>query len=213
VTVAAFSAYVASIYMANWLLLNVGTEHPGGIHTIPVGPGLDAPSGVLAIGAALTLRDVVQRRCGTRIAVCAVALGALLTGLLSVNLAFASGFTFLLAEGADLIVFTVLRARFVLAVAVSNIVGAWLDTWVFLSLAFGTAEAWRLGLPSLVGKVEFSLATFIAIAVASRLWSRYVTRHERQSSDGRAPREENQRLPTSDRAVDGAEGQHQASGH
>jgi hypothetical protein len=48
---------------ANWLIGNVGTFCvPNGPCLVPVAPGLMAPSGVLMIGLALVLRDLVQRR-------------------------------------------------------------------------------------------------------------------------------------------------------
>jgi hypothetical protein len=57
--------FTACIPAANWLVGNVGTVCvPAGPCLIPVGPGLAAPSGVLVVGLALVLRDLVQRRLG-----------------------------------------------------------------------------------------------------------------------------------------------------
>src|SRR5688572_6062921 len=55
-------AFACTIPLANWLIGNVGaTCLPNGPCLIPVAPGILAPSGVLAVGAALVLRDLVQR--------------------------------------------------------------------------------------------------------------------------------------------------------
>ena len=60
---------------------NVGTICvPNGPCLIPVAPKLMAPSGVLMIGIALVLRDLVQRRLGFRFAVAAIVIGAALSG-------------------------------------------------------------------------------------------------------------------------------------
>ena len=62
---AAFACFLASIPLANWMILHVGTVCvPQGPCLVPVAPGLLAPSGVLTVGAALVLRDVVQRCLG-----------------------------------------------------------------------------------------------------------------------------------------------------
>ena len=62
---ACFALFLASVPFANWLVQHVGTVCvPQGPCLVPVAPGLMAPSGVLAVGAALVLRDVVQRCLG-----------------------------------------------------------------------------------------------------------------------------------------------------
>src|SRR2546425_5901856 len=59
-----------TIPAANWLIGNAGAVCiPGGLCLIPVAPGILAPSGVLMIGIALVLRDLVQRRLGIGISV------------------------------------------------------------------------------------------------------------------------------------------------
>ena len=68
--------YVLTIPAANWLIGHVGTTCvPDGPCLIPVLPGLMAPSGVLMIGAALLLRDLVQRRYGPAVSLAAIAAG------------------------------------------------------------------------------------------------------------------------------------------
>ncbi len=58
------AAFVACIPTANWLIGHVGNCIPNGPCVIPVGFGFFAPSGVLLIGLALVLRDLVQRHAG-----------------------------------------------------------------------------------------------------------------------------------------------------
>jgi queuosine precursor transporter len=157
-TIGLFASYVISVYSANWLLFTVGNLTDEGIRTIPVAPGLDAPSGVLAAGATLTLRDAVQRRAGIPASLVAVLLGSLLSTWLSPAVALASGVAFLVAELLDMGVYTRLRRRFGLAVVGSNIVGSVVDSYLFLAIAFGSLAATTFTMASAVGKFEASLA-------------------------------------------------------
>ncbi|WP_198375800.1 VUT family protein [Neoroseomonas rubea] len=128
---------------ANWLIGNAGTVCvPNGPCLVPVAPGLMAPSGVLMIGLALVLRDLVQRRLGLGWAAGAVLAGAALSAFLAPPaLVIASAVAFLLSELADLGVYTPLQRRgLVLAVAASGAVGLVVDSVVFLWLAFGSLE-------------------------------------------------------------------------
>ena len=69
-------AYLLTIPLANWLINHAGTQiAPGAPHTIPVGLGYRAPSGVLAIGIALFTRDYVQEQFGKRTTLIAIAIG------------------------------------------------------------------------------------------------------------------------------------------
>ncbi len=132
-----------SIPAANWLIGNVGTVCvPSGPCLIPVAPGLLAPSGVLMVGLALVLRDLVQRRLGLGWAGTAVLAGAALSALLAPpSLVVASAAAFLVSEAADLAVYTPLQRRgLVLAVALSSVAGLVLDSLVFLLLAFGSLD-------------------------------------------------------------------------
>ncbi|GGJ02136.1 VUT family protein [Neoroseomonas lacus] len=128
---------------ANWLIGNVGTFCvPNGPCLVPVAPGLMAPSGVLMIGLALVLRDLVQRRLGVGFSAAAVLAGASLSAFLAPpSLVLASAAAFLLSEFADLAVYTPLqKRRLVLAVAASGAVGLVVDSLVFLWLAFGSLD-------------------------------------------------------------------------
>jgi queuosine precursor transporter len=134
------AAFAACIPLANWMIGNVGTVCvPNGPCLIPVAPGLSAPSGVLMIGLALVLRDLVQRSLGVRWAASAVIAGAALSALVAPpSLVVASAVAFLLSELADLAVYTPLQRRgLVMAVFASSVVGLVIDSAVFLYLAFG----------------------------------------------------------------------------
>ncbi len=64
-----WSLFALTIPAANWLIGHVGTAcvAPHGPCVLPVAPGLMAPSGVMMVGVALVLRDLVQRRLGHRL--------------------------------------------------------------------------------------------------------------------------------------------------
>lgn len=163
---AALGAYVATIPLANWMIGNVGTCVPDGPCLIPVGFGLMAPSGVLMIGAALVLRDAVHRMLGWQYALAAIGVGALISaGFSPAALVVASVVAFLLSELADFAVYAPLaKRRLALAVALSGVVGAAVDSAVFLLLAFGSLD-FIAG--QIVGKVWMSL-----IAGAAIVWVR-----------------------------------------
>ncbi len=135
--------YGVTIPAANWMIGHVGAIClADGPCVVPVAPGLLAPSGVLMIGLALVLRDLVQRRLGVEFGIAAIIAGAVIsTGFLPHALVLASAAAFLLSESADFAVYTPLaRRRLVLAVFVSSTVGLVVDSFVFLWLAFGSLD-------------------------------------------------------------------------
>lgn len=170
--------FIVSIWLANWLITNWGTvRYPDSPYLIPVWPGeltpsgepIMAPSGVIAIGASFTLRDLVQRRLGVRVTMLAIVVGAVASAALDSTLALASGVAFLLAESLDLFVYTPLQRRnLVGAVVASNIVGMVIDTIVFLSIAFGSLALIQ---GQLIGKAWMSLVA-IPIIYGIRTWER-----------------------------------------
>lgn len=156
--------FMGCIPTANWLILNVGTVcAPKAPCLVPVAPGLMAPSGVLMIGLALVLRDLVQRRLGITAAVGAIVAGATLSALFAPgSLVVASAAAFLLSEFADLAVYTPLqRRRLLVAVAASSMVGLIVDSCVFLYLAFGSFD-YLAG--QIVGKAWMVLAALPVVA-------------------------------------------------
>jgi queuosine precursor transporter len=132
--------FAASIPAANWMIGNVGTSCvPGGPCLIPVAPGLAAPSGVLMVGLALVMRDLVQRRLGLGWGAGAILIGGALSWWVAPPaLVVASVAAFLFSEAADMAVFTPLQKHgLVSAVVLSSIVGIGVDSAIFLQLAFG----------------------------------------------------------------------------
>jgi len=148
-----FLAFIACIPGANWLIGHWGTVCvPHGPCLVPVWPPmwpwgaegkpLMAPSGVLMIGLALVLRDLVQRRLGRSVALLSIVAGAALSGAVAPPaIVLASTASFLLSELADFAVYTPLQRRsLVLAVLASSVVGLIADSLLFLWLAFGSLE-------------------------------------------------------------------------
>lgn len=167
--VAALLAYVGTVVLANYFIQHVGTQpFPGGPHTIPVGFGYDAPSGVLWIGLAFVLRDVVQSTLGKRPVVLAILVGAALSYFVAPSLAWASAVAFLVSEAADFAVYTPLveRGRVVAAVLLSNTVGLLIDSFLFLWLAFHSITFWQ---GQVIGKAWM---TAVALVVLVPLRSR-----------------------------------------
>lgn len=135
--------FCLTIPAANWMIGHVGTICSArGPCLVPVAPGVLAPSGVLMIGAALVLRDLVQRRLGVEFGLGAIVVGAAISaGIAPPSLVLASAMAFLLSEFADFAVYTPLaRRRLVTAVVASSAVGLVVDSIVFLWLAFGSLE-------------------------------------------------------------------------
>jgi queuosine precursor transporter len=135
--------FCLTIPAANWMIGHVGTVCvPGGPCLLPVAPRIMAPSGVLMIGIALVLRDLVQRRLGVEFGIGAIIAGAAISSALAPPaLVIASAAAFLLSEFADFAVYTPLaRRRLVLAIVASSLVGLIVDSIVFLWLAFGSLE-------------------------------------------------------------------------
>lgn len=140
---ATLAAFLACIPIANWLIGNVGTVCvPNGPCLIPVGFGLTTPSGVLMIGLALVLRDLVQRSLGMTWTIGAIVAGSVLSALVAPPaLVMASATAFLLSEIADTAIYTPLaERRMMLAVFLSSLVGLVVDGAVFLWLAFGSLQ-------------------------------------------------------------------------
>lgn len=167
-TISLIAAFAATVPLANWMIGNVGTSCAAdGPCTIPVGFGLEAPSGVLIVGAALVLRDLVQEVGGIRTALVAIAIGTALSWFIAPPaLVLASAAAFLLAELADLVVYTPLRlGRPGLAIIASGTAGALADSAVFLWLAFGSLD-FLAG--QVVGKLWLSLLAASAIMLLRR---------------------------------------------
>src|SRR5258706_1583746 len=156
--------FALTIPAANWLIGHAGTVcQPAGLCLVPVAPGLMAPSGVIMAGAALVLRDLVQRRLGAAASSLAILVGAILSAALAPPaLVIASAAAFLPSEFADLAVYTPLvRRGLIVAVVASSVVGLVVDSVVFLWLAFGSLD-FLLG--QIVGKAWMVLLSIPFVA-------------------------------------------------
>ena len=154
----AFMLFTVTIPLANWFISNVGLVCvPDGPCLVPVGFGLMAPSGVLFIGLALVLRDWLQELTNWRWSVIAVLLGGVLSLLTaSPFIAMASAVAFVVAELFDLAIYTPLRQKGKhIAVLASGVVGAFVDSLLFVWIAFGSIE---LSVGTAIAKIYASLA-------------------------------------------------------
>lgn len=164
----ALVGYIATVVLANYFVQHVGhPTFPGGPHTIPVGFGYQAPSGVLWVGLAFTLRDLVQTGLGRYATVAAIIAGASLSYVVAPSLAVASGVAFLVSESLDFAVYTPLvdRGRTILAVTLSNTVGLLIDTFLFLWIAFGSLQFWQ---GQVIGKAWMTLLALAVIVPLRR---------------------------------------------
>ena len=168
----ALFAYLATIPLANWFINNVGTQSfPGGPHTIPVGFGYQAPSGVLLIGIALFARDYVQERFGKRNVLVAIAAGIAISFFVNPDVATASAVAFAAGEIVDFFVYTrIKRKSIALAVALSGVIGGVIDSFLFLRIAFGSTDFWQ---GQVIGKTWMALLGGLVIwgcgALSNRL--------------------------------------------
>lgn len=151
--------FVATIFAANWAIENYGL--------VRVGFGLMAPAGVYFAGLAFTFRDVVHRTLGRVPVIASILLGGALSWLVSPAFAVASAVAFTLSELSDLAVYEPLRRRFTVAVIASNVVGAVVDSVVFLWLAFGSLQFLQ---GQVVGKLWMTLAALpLILGLRTRL--------------------------------------------
>ena len=164
--------FLLTVPVSNWFIQNIGTSCiPNGPCLVPVFPGVTAPSGVLMVGFALVLRDVVHRDLGPYWALAAIVAGTLLSAAFSpASLVIASTTAFILSELADLAVYAPLRHRgFFLAAFFSSLVGLVVDSIVFLTLAFGSLD-YLAG--QILGRLWMVLITLFAMWPLVRRGSR-----------------------------------------
>lgn len=132
----ALALFVASIPLANWTLDRYGFRD-----VWLLGP---VASGVVWVGLAFVARDVVQLTLGKVITLAAIAAGVVLSVILAdPGLAAASAWAFCLSELLDFVIYTPLAARrFLAAVLISSVAGSFLDSALFLRIAFGSFHGW-----------------------------------------------------------------------
>jgi uncharacterized PurR-regulated membrane protein YhhQ (DUF165 family) len=151
-------AYIGTVIAANWAVQHYGI--------VPVGFGYMAPAGVYFVSLALVLRDYVQWSLGKRWMLAALAAGAAASFLVaSPALAIASAAAFLFSDLADFALFTWIAPRWSRAVLVGGLVGAVIDSVIFLSIAFGSL-AFIDG--QILGKAYGIIAAAVIIAARRR---------------------------------------------
>ena len=126
----------ALVVVANWLTSRHGL--------VAVGFGLMATAGTWAAGAVLVARDLVHDVAGRWWVFGCIVIGAVMSGVLTgPQLGIASGVAFLVSEVADWTIYAPMRRRgWARAVLASSIVGALVDSVIFLALAgFSIAQA------------------------------------------------------------------------
>lgn len=160
--------YLATVVGANWLTAEYGL--------VPIGLGLSATAGTYAAGLAFVARDAVQDAAGRLAVLGCLALGGVLSWILSTPaLAVASVAAFALSELADMAVYTPLRRRgYVRAALASNLLGAVVDTLVFLQLAgFGLS-----GVPGQLAGKAYATGVVVGLVVIARAFLRHRQRAE-----------------------------------
>jgi uncharacterized PurR-regulated membrane protein YhhQ (DUF165 family) len=132
---------------------------------VPVGFGLVTTAGTYLAGLTFVVRDSLQDTGGKRLVLAAIVAGAVLSFLIAAPfIALASGCAFLASETADLAVYTPLRRRgYVRAAVASNVVGAVVDTVLFLWVA--GFPVWSSLGGQLTGKLLVTLAVVLAVGV------------------------------------------------
>jgi uncharacterized PurR-regulated membrane protein YhhQ (DUF165 family) len=167
--VALAAVYVALAILANWLASRY-------VVGVPLTGGLTAPAGVFCIGGILVLRDWFQQLTALLTSLVLVYLAGIAsyvaglafgwTSLQKIALASLAAFT--VSETLEAIVFTPLRRRsLTFGVAASSLAGNAIDSWLFLTLAFGsTAFFWG----QFWGKAEM-IAVGVALTALRRTWA------------------------------------------
>lgn len=157
--------YVGLAVLANWLASK---------YVWSVGFGYRAPAGVFAIGVVLVLRDWLNQL-NTKLSLALIPVASGLSygigeaaGWSALQkIALASVAAFLISEAVEWAVFAPIRKRsLTLGVALSGSVGIALDSYVFLSLAFGSL-AFLDG--QMIGKAEALAAGVLLTAGRRRL--------------------------------------------
>lgn len=162
---AALVAFVATVYAANYAV-----QHHDPIRVWPT--HLLAPAGVVFVALAFLLRDTVQRLGSKRLALAGIAAGTILTFVfVSHALAFASACAFVGAECVGLVIFWALQRRLLVAVGVSQVIAAALDSFLFLSIAFGVSSLGTYFYGQFVAKVALAALALPVVLLARRFAS------------------------------------------
>jgi uncharacterized PurR-regulated membrane protein YhhQ (DUF165 family) len=151
--------FVITIIAANWLTSRYGF--------VSVGFGLTATAGTYAAGLTFGLRDALHEHGGRWCVLALIIVGGVLSYAIAPSLAVASAAAFIISEVADLVVYDPLRRRrWIAAVIASNLVGALVDTIVFLQLAGFPIQSALAG--QMVGKALMILPALALVGLLRR---------------------------------------------
>ena len=160
-----FALFVGCIAAANWALERWGI--------VGIGFGLMAPAGVYFAGATFGVRDALHDIGGRLPVMAAILLGGGVSLWTAPSFAAASTAAFLISETADFAVYDPMRrSSWPAAVIVSNIVGAIVDSLLFLTLAFGWVAAKSGWVDLTIGKIYLVLPSVLLVGALRRAVSR-----------------------------------------
>lgn len=160
-----FILFVACIALANWALETWGI--------VGIGFGLMAPAGVYFAGATFGVRDALHDAGGRLPVMVAILVGGAVSLWTAPGFAVASTAAFLISETADLAVYDPLRrSNWPIAVVLSNLVGALVDSLIFLTLAFGWAAAQAGWFDLTIGKAYLVAPSVLLVGAIRRAVSR-----------------------------------------
>lgn len=166
-TVALTATYIGLAILANWLASAYLVHVPFTTYIVP--------AGVFCIGAVFVLRDWLQQLTSLWYSLVIVPISGVASYLIGMaagwtslqRIALASLAAFIVSEALEAIVFTPIRKRnLTTGVLASGLVGNAVDTWLFLTLAFGST-AFFAG--TFIGKTEMILLG-TALTAARRFW-------------------------------------------
>jgi queuosine precursor transporter len=134
---------VAVGYILSIILGNMAVVYFGLINLF----GLTFPAGALFIGLTFSMRDLVQREWNHMVWVFIIIstfitaiLGLLLPNTLPVSaeiVALASASAFIISEGIDWLVYTILKKNIIWRISISNIFSTPIDSMIFVGIIFG----------------------------------------------------------------------------
>ncbi|WP_433547171.1 VUT family protein [Streptomyces sp. CA-294286] len=177
-TLAWLAAYAGALLGANVLTASYGV--------VPAGLGQTATAGTVLAGVALMVRNTLQDLLGRRGVMTAILIGSLLSALVArPALAFASATSVLVAESAAMCLYTPLRRHgWVRAVVPATLLGALLDTIVFLTIA--GCPVWAAVPGQMVGKA-WPVAVLVLLVLLWRNTGRRAGWVRRQVRDWVSP--------------------------
>ena len=158
----AFCVYVTGPVLTNLAYLSLTDQVTAtGERLLMVTSTFGVDPSLPLIGMLLCLRDWVQATLGRMVTCAAICIGTALSALVSPEVAAASGLAFLVSESVDFVCYTFLARHKSLAILLSGLLGAMVDSAVFLGVAFGSMVTWG---DQTIGKV----ATVVIVAIAFR---------------------------------------------